>query len=298
LRALDYCEDPFELKISRENGKLTAEKLYGLSCKLGYDISETFSEFSAAGKQVYLSCGDSSKTDIRSESVDLVVTDPPFFDNVHYSQLADFFHVWQHFISGRNGHQTVHSTRSSAEVQASDPEVFAERLRGVWAECHRVLRPDGLLVFTYHHSRPDGWHAVLDALDHSGFVVVATHPIKAEMSVAAPKSQAKEPIDLDVIIVCRKRAERNGTAPPFATILASARQEAAHQVSRFNRVGRQLSRNDVRVVLMAQVIKQVSRLCAVNEFLQKPDAHNDVIEGTIAKIHDAQAMIKRASIGG
>ena len=46
-------------------------------------------------RAVAISCGDSSTTGLPDGSVDLVVTDPPFFDNVHYSELADFFFAWQ-----------------------------------------------------------------------------------------------------------------------------------------------------------------------------------------------------------
>jgi putative DNA methylase len=71
---------------------------------------------------------------------------------------------------------------------------------------HRVLRDDGLLVFTYHHSRAEGWTSLAEAVLGAEFALVNAHPLKAEMSVAAPKSQAKEPIQLDVVLVCRKRA--------------------------------------------------------------------------------------------
>ena len=89
-RALDYAEDPFELKVVRGNGRKASEKVYGLSAPLGFDIADSYEEF-AHGLRVHLSCGDSSQTDIPDRSVDAVITDPPFFDNVHYSQLADFF---------------------------------------------------------------------------------------------------------------------------------------------------------------------------------------------------------------
>jgi adenine-specific DNA methylase len=68
------------------------------------------------------------------------------------------------------------------------------------------------LAFTYHHSRSEGWKSVAEAIMVAGFVITAAHPIKAEMSVAMPKRQAKEPIDLDVILVCRKRIARASPA--------------------------------------------------------------------------------------
>ena len=289
LRALDYCENPFELCMAEKDGKLMGQKVYGLSCPLGHDVAETFAEF-AEGKSLYLSCGDSARTDLAPESVDAAVTDPPFFDNVHYSQLADFFHVWQRHILEKNRHQAVHSTRSSAEVQTSDPAVFAQRLRGVWIECHRVLRRGGFLAFTYHHSRPEGWRAILQALVGAGFVIVATHPIKAEMSVAAPKQQAKEPIDLDVILVCRKRTDFGGDVPSFPMVVANTTQAAAEQVARFNKVGRRLGRNDVRVVLMAQVIKRLSQHSSLVESLHWLDSRLTTIEGAIAQVYEGQQV--------
>ena len=83
----------------------------------------------------------------------------------------------------------------------------------MWRECHRVLRDDGLLIFTYHHSRPEGWHCVLRALTGASFVIVAVHPIKAEMSVAAPKDAGQGAYRFDIIIVCRKRQKNDPAVP-------------------------------------------------------------------------------------
>ncbi len=292
LRALDYCEKPFELRISQQHGKIRSAKVYGLSCRLGHDVAGTFVEF-CQGRQLYLSCGDAAHTDLAPESVDAVITDPPFFDNVHYSQLADFFYVWQCYVLGKNGHHKVHSTRSQAEVQQSDPHVFTERLCGVWTECYRVLRSDGLLVFTYHHSRTEGWRCVLEALVRAGFGIVATHPIKAEMSVATPKKQAKEPIDLDVIIVCRKRTSIPSSTPQTTVLIAEASQEALEQISRFNKAGRTLSRNDVRVILMSHIIKKLSQRMSSDEGVRYLEADHIAVENTITSLYHDQHITDR-----
>lgn len=256
IRFLDYCEDPFEISIVKKNGKLTSEKVFGLSDSIGYPIAEDFHAFQSGGR-VYLSCGDSSETDLADNSVDAVITDPPFFDNVHYSQLADFFHVWQEYIrrppAGRS-----ETTRSAREVQQTDAREFTVRLGAVWRECRRVLKAGGLMVFTYHHSRAEGWRSVFDAVTQGGFVIVAAHPIKAEMSVAMPKNQAKEPIDLDIIMVCRKRDDCAVLRQTPESAWMQAIRLAGEQIGRLRQVGRNLSRNDVRVVVMAQVIRFLS----------------------------------------
>ena len=292
LRALDYAENPFEIRVMRTNGKATGEKVFGLSTPLGTDAASSFEEFEQ-GRSLYLSTGDSSKTDLANACADAVITDPPFFDNVHYSQLADFFYVWQRHILQDGVNSSAKSTRSEAEVQNCDPALFTERLEGVFKECNRVLRPNGLLVFTYHHSRSEGWSCILEAVRKAGFAIVAAHPIKAEMSVAAPKQQAKEPIDLDVILACRKSDGISRTVCRPSTLIREATQEAAEQVSRFNNGGRRLGRNDVRVVLMAQVIKRLSWEQSVSESIRFLGVHEESLETAISRLNEGQEVRKK-----
>lgn len=259
LRALDYQERPFELRASGNADGAAAEKVYDISHTLTVPPAESYAEFAESGSRVYLSCGDSSDTDLPAGSVDAVITDPPFFDNVHYSQLADFFFVWQRHMLGATGPRLSATTRRPEEVQNSDEDAFTNRLEAVWRESRRVLKDDGLLVFSYHHSRSEGWRSVWKALDSAGFLVVAAHPVKSEMSVAMPKTQAKEPIDYDIIFVCRKRPGLNELLPiPFARLLNTAKQAAMSQVHRLRQAGRRVNQGDVRVILMAQVVLELS----------------------------------------
>lgn len=281
-RALDYADNPFELRPASKVGGKT-EKIYGLSEKIGGPVAETFTSF-AQGVRTYLSCGDSGSTDLPDGSVDLVLTDPPFFDNVHYSQLADFFHVWQRHILGPDGTRKVDTTRSEREVQNGDEDIFSDRLAAVWSEAYRVLKDEGLLVFTYHHSRPEGWRCVLQALMNAGFGISAVQPIKAEMSVAMPKLQAKEPIDLDIILVCRKRSRmqtvRNGD--DFSGNVAN---RAIVLTERLRAAGRRLSRNDVRVIVMAHALREASVAPTKEDALNLLDMTSIDVEALIDRIH-------------
>ncbi|MBC6437406.1 MAG: hypothetical protein GDA52_04545 [Rhodobacteraceae bacterium] len=280
-RALDYADNPFELYLGNASKK--AEKVYGLSEPLGFDLAEDFKSFKE-GKRVYVSCGDSSATDIKDRSVDAIITDPPFFDNVHYSQLADFFHVWQCHILREEGTQASKTTRSPDEVQNADADAFTERLQAVWAECHRILSNDGVLAFTYHHSRPEGWSSVLHALMSARFWISAALPMKSEMSVALPKHQARNPIDIDIILVCRKRSalkKNSWNGDLWGTI----RPKAARQVTRLCESGRKLSRNDIRAIVMAQLIRQLSCTYTLKHALSLLDAHGAKTEEAIDELH-------------
>lgn len=294
VRALDYCEDPFELRATRKAGRVASTKVYGLSAPLFHDAAADFAQ-SSGDKRVYLSCRDSARSDLPSECVDAIITDPPFFDNVHYSQLADFFHVWQRHILGVRDSHASETTRSPAEVQQSDPAVFTDRLTAVWRECYRVLKPDGLLVFTYHHSRGEGWRCMLASLLNASFAIVRAHPIKSEMSVAAPKSQAREPIDLDMIVVCRKHSSLESVQADTGELVHDAVQESVDQLRRLLAAGRRTSRNDVRAVLMAQAIARFSRLteptCALGAF----DAAASLVEAAIDRVREELEYASRSS---
>ena len=260
LRAAQYAQQPFELALSPEDSGKQSIKTYNISePQTGLANNESYDQF-CWNPKLYVSCGDSASTDLPDGCVDLVVTDPPFFDNVHYSQLADFFYAWQKVILDNAPSHRANTTRSESEVQNSDAEAFTERLAGVFRESGRVLKDDGLLVFTYHHSRWEGWQSVLNAITEAGFQITVCHPVKAEMSVAAPKHQAKDPINFDVIMVCRKNSSGTGGTKGWEGLtLAQGFARAEAQVGRLRTAGWNLSRNDIGVIIMAQVVAQISR---------------------------------------
>ena len=248
LRALDYRDSPFEVNADR------SAKSHFASSPFSGAVSASWPMEGKVGERViYLSCGSSAKTGLKDASVDLVVTDPPFFDNVHYSELADFFYSWQ-TLHPRGFINNCSTTRQAEEVQDAEAGNFARKLGAVFAECRRVLRPDGLLIFTYHHSRPEGWTSLVDAVFSAGFSVVNAHPVKAEMSVAAPKSQAKEPIQLDIVIVCRLREQDSRIQGEPAECVSVAAKRAIEKLSRLRAIGLELSLNDCRITVISQFI--------------------------------------------
>ncbi|MGD0900246.1 MAG: DNA methyltransferase [Thermoguttaceae bacterium] len=248
LRAIEYREAPTEINGRCGRARVCSEPLVGKA-------TERWPSRSPLGhREIYLSCGDSATTGLPAKSVDSVITDPPFFDNVHYSELADFFFAWQRLHPG-SARAGLATTRQAAEVQDADAQRFAAKLQTVFRECHRVLKDEGLLVFSYHHSRDEGWQSLAEAILDAGFAVVNSHPVKAEMSVATPKSQAKEPIQLDIILVCRKRSFC-GTCPVASVQESLSRAQA--KLLRLADEGFSLSRNDRKVVFFGQLLTAIS----------------------------------------
>lgn len=282
-RALAYKADPFELRVNSSKTK----RVRGINRPIAAPVARSFSQFRSQPKAAYVSTGDSSCTDLPDKSVDLVVTDPPFFDNVHYSQLADFFYYGLNQILELSDSTT---TRSRSEVQDTDPELFASKLTSVFTECSRVLRDEGLFIFTYHHSRHEGWSAVHRAIRHSGFVCEQAYPIKAEMSVSMPLKQAKSPIHLDLILICR-RTRGGATAEAGEDPLASAIHDAECQVSSLRRVGIKVSLGDAKVILMGRVLCEAHRMRSLDgeeRFLRELE---DGVDECVAQVMSAKGEV-------
>ena len=270
-RALDYREAPFEVTV---NG---SGKNHFSSPSLSGKIENEWpvrGEFRTHG--VYLSCDSSDTTSLPDRSIDFIVTDPPFFDNVHYSELADFFFAWQRLYP-RGFIQSSPSTRCDREVQDSDAGNFTNKLQAVFTECHRILKDEGLLVFTYHHARPEGWSALLTAVRGAGFSIVNAHPVKSELSVAAPKSQTTEPIQVDVVLVCRKHNRHTHEPLALADAMEEAISRAQTKLQRLASAGLKLSRNDQRVVIFSQLIALIDTT-SLDIAFQALSAHNSIVE--------------------
>jgi putative DNA methylase len=266
-RALAYKDMPSEVVIDSYSGA----KSGGFNMALSAEVVSDYGSFHNSFDTAYLSQGDSSSIDIPDRSVDLVVTDPPFFDNVHYSQLADFFYYWLN--------QLLHiapssTTRSEAEVQDTDASLFTTKLTSVFAECRRVLKDEGMFIFTYHHARHDGWTAVHHAVRNAGFVCVQSFPVKAEMAVSMVLQQAKSPIHLDLVLVCRKAKyvtpEKSDIDP-----LPEAVSRSAAQASALTEANIAVSLSDAKVIFMGQLLCEAHRMSCRDEedaFLMKRES--------------------------
>ncbi|GHP20055.1 DNA methylase [Rhodococcus sp. NKCM2511] len=230
------------------NGKVA--KTGNISQPLEAKLKSSWGEGLGDG-EVYLTTGNSAKTDLPDGSVDLVVTDPPYMDNVHYSELADFFHAWLTQLRPFSEYpHTSESTRAQGEVQSASPEEFQIAIQNVWTECARVLKQSGLLAFTFHQARLSGWVALVEALANAGLTVTAVQPIKGEMSTSVTKG-GKEPSNLDSIIVCRKRALGAGRVDA-ARAADLALETLVYLASRGLKVGA----GDVRSVVRGSVLAE------------------------------------------
>jgi putative DNA methylase len=154
-------------------------------------------------------------TQLKDGSLDLVITDPPFGGLLHYSELADFFYVWLRLVLKSKypdifGAELTPKAMEVVANRAREPEdadgFYQRLLTQCWREAHRILKPGGILAFTFHHSEDEPWVAVLESLFDAGYYLEATYPIRSDETKGEGEFGSKS-IEYDIIHVCRKRTE-------------------------------------------------------------------------------------------
>ena len=211
LEGREWAIDPWEVvsveSLSRQDPAL-AERLSGKSEKV-----------KPGDPVLNVDVRQGSSTDLHeleTASLDLVITDPPFGDLLQYSELADYFYVWLRLaLKGKYPEifEPEYTPKSLEAVANSfrepeDSNGFYQRLlTQCWREAHRLLKPSGILAFTFHHSEDEPWVAVLESLFDAGYYLEATYPIRSDETKGDNAEFGAQKIEYDVIHVCRKRTE-------------------------------------------------------------------------------------------
>ncbi|MGA8831834.1 MAG: hypothetical protein WB554_09530 [Desulfomonilaceae bacterium] len=151
---------------------------------------------------------------------DVVVTDPPYYDNVPYAYLADFFYVW---LKRSVGHlypdlfSTPLTPKKNEMVAYSEvPEGFKDgkdyferMIKKAFQEIYRVLKPDGIAIIVYAHKTTSGWETLVNSLLDSGLIMTGAYPINTEMG-SRLRAQESATLASSIYIVARKM-ERQST---------------------------------------------------------------------------------------
>jgi putative DNA methylase len=161
---------------------------------------------------------NSSATSIKypDNYFDAIFTDPPYYNNVPYADLSDFFYVWLKRALGEIypdlfSTPLTPKTLEICEMAGWDPkryknkdkEFFEENLSNSFKEMYRVLKENGIATIVYAHKTTEGWETVLNSLIKSGLVVTSSWPIHTEMKNRLRASSSAALIS-SIYMVCRK----------------------------------------------------------------------------------------------
>jgi len=201
--------------------------------------------------------GDMRTIDAENE-YDAVITDPPYYDNIMYSEVADYFYVWQKILLEDDYECFQYDKTPRAESIVTNPfhdkteEDFESELHEAFTVVRRALKQDGILSFTYHHSDSESWGELLAALCNVGFEVTATYPLSADVN----KFISGDAVEFDILIVARPSDEREATSWPK---LRQRIFETARETRQRLEESRDLSRGDIGVIEMGECFHEYSK---------------------------------------
>lgn len=215
------------------------------------------------GKHPVLRCSDSRKLDfIPDESVDMVLTDPPYGANVMYSELIDFFHVWnyQSSIAKEIGFTEPVSPKTEEiivnPIAGKDFEYYQTGITAVFTECHKKVKKDGYLVFSFHDKSLDSWLAILESIYSAGFCLKKCYPVQAETRTGAHTSN-KNSIGIDLMLVCQKVSEMSSqmtiiTEEIVENAIATTRDFLINTLEKFQKVEAEFTVPDIQNIAIAE----------------------------------------------
>jgi DNA modification methylase len=159
---------------------------------------------------VFKQC-DSSHMPLPDQSVDFVVTDPPYFDSVQYSDLSHYFRVWLQWFLPNDANWEFAPLSSAVAESEANKEKYRVVLTGIWRECNRVLRrPHGRLIFTFHHWQPEAWIQLTLALKAAGFRLVTSYTVHSENPISVHIRHLRA-LKHDSILVLQPRNDHAAT---------------------------------------------------------------------------------------
>ncbi|KAA3658474.1 MAG: hypothetical protein DWQ04_25020 [Chloroflexi bacterium] len=161
-----------------------------------------YSDLLEGSRRFYLRQGSSTHLPLADHSVDFIVTDPPYFDSVQYSDLSAYFRVWLRHLLPDAAEWDVDMQQSAVDPHKLDRESrYRELLSGIFAECYRVIdKKNGRFIFTFHHWNPKAWAALTAALQHANFRLVNRYVVHSENPISVHINKMKS-LTHDAILV-------------------------------------------------------------------------------------------------
>lgn len=172
---------------------------------------------------ITLSCASADLLDhIEDQSIDAVVMDPPYYDNVMYAEISDFFYVWLKRTAGymypelftmpatdKENDAVANPAKFKGQKKARElaHQDYQKRMAAIFKECHRVLKKDGILTLMFTHKATGAWDALTTGLMNAGFAITASWPINTE-ATGSLHIRDKAAANSTIFLVCRPREEK------------------------------------------------------------------------------------------
>jgi putative DNA methylase len=171
---------------------------------------------SVSTRPAIVSRGSATALPVADSMLDAVITDPPYYDNIPYADISDFFYVWlkrslghwhrEHF-AGEGTPKKQEAVADASRHDGSDDKArrtYERMMSNALSEAHRALKPGGQLVIVYAHKTTLGWATLVEALRGAGFIVNEAWPLDTEMR-SRLRGMDSAALASSIFLIARKR---------------------------------------------------------------------------------------------
>lgn len=179
-------------------------------------------------------------------SVAHICMDPPYYDNVMYAELADYFYVWEKHTLGRLVPEYFAGDLTDKENEAvANPARFQAmgrrkkeladidyeaKMTAIFAEARRMLRDDGVLSVMFTHKRAEAWDTLGMGLLQAGFTIETSWPVNTEPEQSLHQANMNSAAST-IMLVCRKRSSADGSVRMYLDDLEQDIRDAARKAA-------------------------------------------------------------------
>ena len=227
-----------------------------------------------ASPSLQITCASAEQLDhLDDATVDAIVMDPPYYDNVMYAELSDFFYVWLKRTAGRVFPELFRQRLTDKDNEAvANPARFAgengakalagveygHRMARIFAECRRVLKPDGVMTLMFTHKATGAWDALAGGLMETGFSITASWPVATE-SPGSLHIKDKAAANSTIFLVCRPRppSDDSEEKPYWEDLEPRVAEAVRKRMQGFENIG--ISRVDIYLAAFGPALEEFSR---------------------------------------
>ena len=239
---------------------------------------------------------------------DAVITDPPYYINVPYADLSDFFYVWLKRIIGDLypdlfATPLTPKTEEIVQMQHWDPIRYKKKdkfwfesmITKAFQEIYRVLRPEGIACIVFAHKSTEAWETIISSLLKSGLILTASWPIHTEMK-ARLRARESAALASSVYMICRKRTR--GEVGYFNEIKEKIEQRVKEKLEQFWEQG--ISGADFFVSAIGPAVEVFGQYSRVEKLSGEEVSVKELLEYVRKVVSEfaLERVLKRADLGG
>ncbi len=235
--------------------------------------------------------GPAQDLDLPTGSIDAIIFDPPYHNNVNYAELSDFFYVWlkrtagyvfpeyfQPYLTDKVNEAIASPARFREQARGGGQsagrlatEDYQDKMAAIFQECHRVIKPAGIMTVMFTHKSTAAWDAITIALIEAGFCITRTWPIKTEAE-SSLNIRDRAAARSTILLVCRP-LERNRYPEPWHIVESRIVRAVQADIPRLQSYG--LSPVDLYLAAFGPALQVISENWGAERAVANPARRED-----------------------